>query len=142
MLRLRALILLASLVPFGVSAQTADAPSPSLALELNTLADAGQSCRLTFVVTNLTGTDIDEAVFETVVFGTDGSVATLSLFDFRALPSDRPRVRQFDLPGMTCDSVGRTLINGASSCVVNGAQNDICQSALSLSSRVNVELLG
>ncbi|EEE38785.1 hypothetical protein RKLH11_2629 [Rhodobacteraceae bacterium KLH11] len=43
---------------------------------------------------------------------------------------------------MACSSVGQALINGASSCVVNGAESEICQSALSLRSRIDVELLG
>ncbi len=132
----------ACLLSCAALAQSTEAPAAELSLELNALADVGSACRLTFLVTNQSGTAIDEAVFETVIFDTDGGVVTLSLFDFRDLPLDRPRVRQFDLPGMSCTSVGRALINGASSCVINGSQSDICQSTLTLSSRIEVELLG
>lgn len=111
-------------------------------MELNAAQDVGAACRLTFVVTNETGLAIENAVFETVIFDTEGSVVKLSLFDFRDLPQDRPRVRQFDLPGQTCDSVGRVLINGASSCLSDGSERDICDGALSVSSRLNMELLG
>ena len=132
----------ACLLPFAALAQSAEAPAAEISLELNALEDVGSACRLTFLVTNQSGTTIDEAVFETVIFDTEGSVVTLSLFDFRDLPLDRPRVRQFDLPEMSCTTVGRALINGASSCVVKGSQSDICQSTLTLSSRIEVELLG
>ena len=132
----------ACLLSCGALAQSAEAPAAEISLELNALGDVSGACRLTFLVTNQSGTSIDEAIFETVIFDNEGSVVTLSLFDFRDLPLDRPRVRQFDLPGMSCTSVGRALINGASSCVINGSQSDVCQSTLTLSSRVEVELLG
>lgn len=119
-----------------------DDGSPRLFLELNTLQDVGGACRLTFVATNKTGQSVDQAIFETVVFDTSGGVVTLSLFDFRDLPAERPRVRQFDLPGVACDSVGQALINGANTCLVDGADSPVCHDALSLRSRLPVELLG
>ncbi|MCL6284227.1 hypothetical protein M3P21_11885 [Ruegeria sp. 2012CJ41-6] len=137
-----ALVLSASVFPLAVLAQSADGPASRLSVELNAVQDVGEACRLSFLVENLTGTTIDEAVLETVIFDTAGGVVTLSLFDFRDLPVGRPRVRQFDLPGMACNAVGRALINGSSSCIVNGAESGVCQEALSLSSRVDVELLG
>lgn len=134
--------LFAAVLP-GVSwAQSDSAPSEALSVELNTAQNVGNACRLTFVVQNGTGVSIDKAVFETVIFDTEGGVVSLSLFDFRDLPADRPRVRQFDLPGRDCAQVGRALINGANTCVVDGADSTICRDMLSLSSRVKVELLG
>ncbi|WP_299948903.1 hypothetical protein [uncultured Ruegeria sp.] len=126
----------------GTLAQSSDGSVAALSLELNAMEDVDGACRMTFLANNQTGSPIDEAVFETVIFDLDGSVLKLSLFDFRALPSDRPRVRQFDLPGMSCASVGRALINGANSCVINGSQSSVCESALTLDSRIEVELLG
>lgn len=135
-------LLLTAALPMGAMAQSPDSAQSALTLELNAVQDVGDACRLTFVVTNQTGTAIEKAVFETVVFDPEGGVTSLTLFDFRDLPLDRPRVRQFDLPGMPCASVGRALINGANSCLVEGAQSSICQSSLSLSSRLDVELIG
>ena len=123
-------------------AQTAENDAPSLGLELNAMQNVESACRLTFVAQNRTGTEIEKAVFETVIFDTSGGVISLSLFDFRDLPSGRPRVRQFDLAGMGCDTIGQTLINGASTCLVDGSESDICDRALLLSSRMDVELLG
>lgn len=134
--------LLAGAIPVLATAQDASDTGGDLLLELNTLKDVGGACRLSFLARNQTGTAIDEAVFETVIFDANGGVMSLSLFDFRDLPADRPRVRQFDLSGTACADVGQALINGANSCVVNGTESDICQQSLSLSSRVDVELLG
>ncbi|WP_299638138.1 hypothetical protein [uncultured Ruegeria sp.] len=124
------------------SAQSGAESSTRLFVELNSAEDVAGACRLTFLVKNETGQQIDGAVFETVIFDTEGGVLNLSLFDFRDLPASRPRVRQFDLPNRTCDAVGQALINGASSCVVDGSESDICDSTLTLSSRVEMELLG
>jgi hypothetical protein len=135
-------VLVAGAVPAAVLAQSAgDAPS-RLSLELNAVQDVGGSCRLTFLARNGTGVAIDQAVFETVIFDKSGGVVSLSLFDFRDLPADRPRVRQFELPGMACENVGQALINGANSCVVDGAESRVCDESLLLGSRISVELLG
>ena len=123
-------------------AEDNDADAPRISLELNALQTVDDACRLSFVARNDTGTDIDKAVFETVIFNADGAVASLSLFDFRDLPQARPRVRQFDLPGTTCDAVGQVLINGANTCLAGGEDSDLCHKALSLKSRLNVELIG
>ena len=123
-------------------AQSTEGSTPRLSLELNNIQDVGESCRLTFLTRNGTGKAIEQAVFETVIFDTSGGVMSLSLFDFRDLPSGLPRVRQFDLPGVACDTLGQALINGASTCVVNGTESRVCSDGLSVSSRISVELLG
>lgn len=141
-LRLALAVLMAGSFPVMASAQSSEAPEAKLHLELNTVQDVNGACRLTFMARNETGSAIDQAVFETVIFDSSGGVVSLALFDFRELPADRPRVRQFDLPGMSCDTVGQALINGANTCVVNGADSELCDAALSLGSRLEVELLG
>jgi len=137
-LRLALTALLANL-PLAVQAQSEEA---TLYVELNAVQDVENACRLTFLARNTTGTAIEKAVFETVIFDTSGGVVSLSLFDFRDLPADRPRVRQFDLPGTVCGDVGQALINGASTCTVAGAASRVCQEALMLGSRLDVELIG
>lgn len=140
--RLTLVLLFVGSVPLVAVAQSPQTASSRLHLELNNLQDIEGTCRLSFLVTNGSGVAIDQAVFETVVFDTSGGVASLSLFDFRDLPADKARVRQFDLPGIACAGIGKALINGASTCVVEGVESAICKEALSLSSRLSVELLG
>ena len=135
-------VLLVALLPSVSAAQSDEAPPSNIHLELNTLSDTETACRVTFVANNATGSEIDQAVYETVVFDSSGSVFALSLFDFRDLPEGRSRVRQFDVPGIVCSSIGRVLINGANTCTVDGADSSLCENSLSLSSRIAVELLG
>lgn len=138
----RVLACAVTLAPCVALAQSDDIAEGGVSLELNAVQDVESGCRFTFVADNNSGTSIDKAVFETVIFDTEGAVVRLSLFDFRALPEGRPRVRQFDVPGMTCDSIGQTLINGVNSCIVNGAENSVCGDGLQLNSRITIKLLG
>lgn len=140
--RLAVAALFAGSLSSFVMAQSSSDPQPKLFLELNAVQDVEGSCRLSFLVTNETGQSIDNAKFETVIFDADGGVVSLSVFNFRDLPENRPRVRQFTLAERSCNSVGRALINGVSSCTVAGAESDICHNALVLSSRLDMELLG
>lgn len=118
-------------------------PGPSLALTLNavTATEAG-GCRLTFVMRNDQGADIDKLVAEAVLFDSAGRVATMTLFDFGALPEGRPRVRQFDLAGQSCDGIGGVLINGISTCEGAGITPAACLDALHLSSETEIEVTG
>ncbi|MCP4206899.1 MAG: hypothetical protein GY767_07625 [Shimia sp.] len=138
----RVLALAILLPPSVAQAQSENTTKPGVSLELNAVQDVDGACRFTFVAGNHTGTAIDKAVFETVVFDTDGAVVRLSLFDFRALPEGRPRVRQFDVPEMACDNIGQTLINGSHSCIVNGTESGVCSDGLRLNSRITMKLLG
>jgi hypothetical protein len=119
-----------------LSAQTETART--LALELNRVDQIGAACRFTFLADNRLGSDMSAFTVETVIIDAEGVVDRLTLFEFGALPDDTPRVRQFDVPDLTCDGVGRILINGVSDC---GGVDD-CAAGLTLSNRTDVELLG
>ena len=75
---------------------------------------------------------------ETVLIDTAGRVERLTLFEFGALPDGVPRVRQFDIPGLACESLGRVLINGVSDCSAGAA----CAEGLELTTRTDVEVIG
>jgi len=128
--------------PVAAFAQAVGEGSPTLSVELNAMRNVGGACRLTFLTQNRTGASIGQAVFETVIIDASGGVVSLSLFDFRDLPADRPRVREFDVPNMACENVGQVLINGVSKCSIDGADSGVCAEELTLSSRLDVELLG
>ncbi|WP_037313890.1 hypothetical protein [Ruegeria halocynthiae] len=142
MFRRTALAAILATLPLQALAQTADTAPKGLHLELNKVQDVEGACRLTFLAENETGAAIETASFETVIFDATGRVVNLTLFKFRDLPASRPRVRQFDVKGMTCDMVGRVLINGVNSCIVEGSDSEVCDQGLSLSSRTEVELIG
>ncbi|MEP5153581.1 hypothetical protein [Planktotalea sp.] len=138
--------LLASLVaPNTALAQDIDLTG-KISVELNAadpVADsAPQACTLSFFITNGMEHTLDSLVVETVLFDAAGKVDRLTLFDFGALPTARPRVRQFAVPNLACDNIGRILINGVQNCAGGTADNASCGDALLPSSRTNIEVIG
>ncbi|MEP3347987.1 MAG: hypothetical protein ABJN34_03160 [Litoreibacter sp.] len=112
-----------------------------LTVELNTTQAGADACTLSFMVINDTGSKIEKAVFETVLFGSTGAVQSMTLFDFGTLPQKRPRVRQFAVPNLACDDLSRILFNGASTCAA--PDQGICDATLKPVSRIKtVEVLG
>lgn len=134
------------IVTLGLAlAVTAVAPSVSaqekgISIDLSAAGDTGGACRMSFVATNNTKQTIAKAVYEVVLFNTDGAVAQMTLLDFQELPAGRPRVRQFQFSGLPCADVPRILINGAATC--DGAPEGTCIDALHLSTRTGTELVG
>ncbi|WP_231704009.1 hypothetical protein [Cochlodiniinecator piscidefendens] len=118
------------------------APGPELFIELNTVSEIENGCRLAFLAQNTLGSDLDALVLETVLFTSDGNVERLTLFDFQDLPQGRPRVRQFDLTGVQCPTLGDVLINGVNQCDGENIDQNACSQNLKLNSNTNHEVLG
>ncbi|MGI3210588.1 hypothetical protein ACROSR_05660 [Roseovarius tibetensis] len=138
-----AVLALGALAAPGLAQPADDVPHPRLDLTLNTVvATEGGGCRVTFVIRNDLGAAIEKLVTEAVLFDTKGRVATMTLFDFGALPEGRPRVRQFDLAGSSCDDIGEVLVNGIGTCEGDGLSPEICLAGLRLSSDSAVEVTG
>ncbi len=137
----RALLAATLLAPAIATAQ--DAQGQNVTLELNAVEQVDEACRISFLIQNGHDTDIAQAVYEAVLFDTEGRVDRMTLFDFGALPAARPRVRQFVVPGMACTALGRLLINGADTCAGDGVAPDACVKDLTLRSRAEgVEVMG
>jgi hypothetical protein len=113
-----------------------------ISVELNAAQTTDTSCTLTFMITNGLDAQIDKIVYETVLFDKSGQVNRLTLFDFGTLPPARPRVRQFAVPQLTCDQLGRVLFNGANTCDGVGLEPGICISGFLPSSRTDIEVIG
>lgn len=119
-----------------------DNTATNLTIELNTVQQDQNRCRLVFVASNSTGKTIDELSLETVLFNASGSFLRLTLFDFKSLPAGKPRVRQFAIPDTQCADLGRILINGTAQCVVGGAASKLCDDTLNLKSKTKQDLVG
>lgn len=113
-----------------------------IAVELNAAQTTDTACTLTFMITNGLEAQVDRVVYETVLFDTSGQVNRLTLFDFGTLPPARPRVRQFAVPDMTCEQLGRVLFNGANTCEGAGLADGICGTGLLPSTRTKIEVIG
>ncbi|WP_425085257.1 hypothetical protein [Ruegeria profundi] len=112
-----------------------------ISVELSSAEERDQNCLLSFLVENTYDADIESAVYETVLFGAEGGVALLTLLDFEDLPAGRPRVRQFQFDGMTCNHITRILINGAQECSHQGGMENACMSNLKVKSRLETEMI-
>ncbi len=137
----RAIALLAGIM-LAAANLSADTAVGRVTLELNATQSTETGCLLSFLITNGLSADISSLILETVLLDTGGQVERLTLFDFGALPSQRPRVRQFALEGRTCSEFGAVLINGAQTCAVAGEAPASCDALLDLASRVEMDLLG
>ena len=124
------------------SAAAQDIQGKNLSIELNALEPVEGACRISFLIQNGHAADITQAVFEAVLFDSEGRVNRMTLFDFGDLPSARPRVRQFVISGLPCQGLSRVLINGAETCSGDGLVEDACIQGLDLRSRTAVEITG
>ena len=137
---LRAVTLVLAIV--ASPARSDDSAQASLSLDLNAVEQIGESCRLVFVATNSTGKSISEMKLETVLFDPKGTVSRFALFDFKALPEGKTRVRQFDLPDTQCPAVARILINGAATCKGESLTGTECIDQLTVKSSTKTEIAG
>ncbi|WP_415918958.1 hypothetical protein [Tateyamaria sp. SN6-1] len=135
------LICLVGMFPVIVpKAQAQDAATGEIAIELNTATEGQGSCMLTFVVTSSKSGAIDELIYETVLFDTDGQVNRLTLFNFGDVPPALPRVRQFAVPDIACGDLGRVLFNGMNAC--SASDPALCTGVMRPSTRTQIEVLG
>ncbi|MEQ5869083.1 hypothetical protein J4E08_04120 [Sagittula sp. NFXS13] len=142
---LTSLLAVTTIALLALPAQAQEDASDKLTIELNSVEAQDGNCRMSFVVLNGFDTDLKSAVFEAVLFDKAGAVDRMTLFDFGSLPATRTRVRQFVVPQLACDSLGRVLINGAQTCETDieaSTAQDVCGKALNLRSRIDVEVIG
>jgi len=121
----------------GARAEEASA-KPALSLELNAVQQSQKGCRLTFVVANRLGADLSKAAFEIALFDQAGVVDTLTVLDFKELPSQKTKVTRFDLPGLDCARISRVLVNRATECAGEGIAPLACMRQLAPSTKSEI----
>ncbi len=125
-------------------AQDAAAPAPTashkLNVELNALAPSQKGCMMTFVAENDMATPINKISFELAFFNDKNAVDRVTVLDFRDLPLGKKRVRQFDMPGVKCETVSRIIINDTPVC--DGPAAGECKAALITRSQTSVPFEG
>jgi hypothetical protein len=120
-------------LPSGAAAQSAEG---TIGIELNSASDQGGACRLTYVITNGTTTDLTQASWEVAIHDAGGVVTQLWVLDFGSLPQGRTRVTQFDLADQPCAKLSRISVNDAVDCQSAEGAVTVCREKQSLSSRV------
>ncbi|WP_440981016.1 hypothetical protein [Shinella sumterensis] len=125
----------------GAAAQEA-AKTKGLDIELNALAASQKGCLFTFVAGNGFAQNVSKVSFEFVIFNDKGTVERLALLDFRDLPAGKSKVRQFDVPGIKCETVKNLLINDAPVCEGEGLDKGRCMDGIVTRSKAPAGLDG
>jgi hypothetical protein len=144
LMTIRTLILssLLSVATFAVANAQDAAPDKGLEVELNALAASQKGCLFTFVAANGLAQPVSKVSFEFVIFNDKGTVERLALFDFRELPAGKSKVRQFDVPGIKCETVKNLLINDAPVCEGEGIEAGRCMEGIVTRSKATAGLEG
>ena len=108
-------------------------------LELNNAQSVETGCRLTYVATNNTGTELSAVSYEVAVFDGAGQVNRLLILEFGRLQNDKRKDVQFDLADTSCDNISLLLVNNVSECAAAEGSAPDCLGALQTSSRAAIE---
>jgi hypothetical protein len=120
-------------------AQTSNAETPKLALELNSLKTAETGCLVTFLATNDLGGQLDRAAVEIALFDGAGAIDRIVTLDFKSLSPGKTKVLQFALEGLSCDAVSRVLVNDVSACEGSGIAPESCLAGLVTTARPDID---
>lgn len=124
----------------GAKPEQADAAAAGIEVELNALAPSQKGCLMTFVARNTLPAAVTRISFELAFFNEKNVVDRITVLDFRDLPVGKKRVRQFDMPGVKCDSITRIIVNDTPVC--EGPGPGECMQGLTTRSQLSVPFEG
>jgi hypothetical protein len=113
-------------------------PKPPISIELNDKRPTGRGCRLAFVFINGLPVAISDLSLEIVLFDKQQRLTRLVAIAAGQLPSGKTRLKQFDIDGTPCDSIGRILLNDVKRCSGEGLTAASCLERATATSRVDV----
>ena len=102
-------------------------------VELNTLENADNRCRMTFVIENKTGRAVDSLKLDLALFNTEGAVYRRMVADMGPVRAAKTVVKTFATDG-DCAQLGALLVNEVAACTPG--EPNACLDQLALSSRV------
>ncbi len=124
-----------------VADAAADSSRGEIMVQLNKLVQAGDACRMAYVFRNGLDRTIGDLGIEVVVFDAAGQVIKLLAIAPGRLIAGKTRVKQYDVKGLNCKTVGRLLINDVSRCKGEGLDAQSCLDRLRPSTRIDVKLI-
>jgi hypothetical protein len=124
----RAVVALHLLMPF-----CAFAADDKILLELNTIENAENRCRLNFVIENRSESALDTLKLDLVVFGHEGAIMRRLIADLAPIRSMKTMVRAF-LVDVDCPQIDAILVNDVTACMPGNP--NACLDRIDLSSRV------
>jgi hypothetical protein len=113
-------------------------PKPSISIELNDKRQVEKGCRLAFVFTNGLPVTITDLSLEFVLFDKQRKLMRLVAIAAGRLPSGKTRLKQFDMEGASCESIGRILLNDVKRCSGEGLTGLSCLERTQVTSRVEI----
>jgi hypothetical protein len=126
-------------VPVSLNAGAQEGGQPEIGLELNTLEQTDDGCRLTFVIRNGMAEPIEALSFELALFDSNGTVRSVIALNAGAMPAGKTRVRRFNLRNVVCADVSRLLLNDITECDGGGLSPADCLRRLKASSRTDAD---
>jgi hypothetical protein len=125
---LRALVVLQMLAPLYASAA-----DEKILVQLNSIENADNRCRLNFVIENKSNAAIDSLKLDLVAFGTDGGILRRLITEMGPVRAAKTMVRAFAVDA-DCRQLGSILVNDVTACTPG--EPGACLDGLSLSSRI------
>jgi hypothetical protein len=122
------LVILQIFVPF--CAWGAD---DKILLDLNSIENSENRCRLNFVIENRSESAVDSMKLDLVVFGGDGGIMRRLITEMAPIRPMKTTVRAF-LVEVECRQIGAVLVNDVAGCAPGDP--NACLDRLQLSSRV------
>jgi len=123
---------LALLMGWPVQSSIAAAAESPIHIELNTMENLQNSCRLSFVIENKGETPIETLKLDLAVFGREGAIQRRLIIDLAPLRASKTVVRAFDVEG-DCGQIGSILVNDVTACAPSDPGT--CLDRLALASR-------
>jgi len=113
------------------------AQSDALRIELNRLEERGDGCRVHLVLENTSARVYTSYQLDLVIFAVDGVIARRLALETAPLRANKTVVKEFELAGLSCERVGRILLNDVSACVSDAGERNDCVTATRVSSRAS-----
>lgn len=129
-MKIKTLLTTAAVAGMTLAAPAFAQDAGNVLLQLNTVQDTGESCRVTYVAQNGTNSDLKQLSYEMAVFNERGAVSKLLIMEFGALDSGKTRVSQFDLDGESCGNISKILVNNQIDCSTAEGPSNVCVSGL------------
>lgn len=140
-MRFSILIAAAFLVFAAVPAAQAQSGANSVQVELNKLEPQENACRAYLVLQNDTENEFSSLRLDLVAFDTDGIVAKRLAVEAAPLPSGKTSLKLFDMSELSCDGIGRLLLNSVLACSDQNGERTDCLDLVGVSAKPGLSLI-
>lgn len=134
-------VAIAALLPSAASAASAKSGDSSVSVELNKLEPNGTACRAYLLLKNDAGTAFESLKLDLVMFDRDGVVAKRVAVETAPLAARKTSLKVFDIPGQSCDGIGRILLNDIQACEAKSGPRPDCLELVAPSARGDVPFI-